>query len=164
MGSTLILANILTNTLAVFFVLSAALLVLVILIQKPKGGGLAGAFGGGGGGGTDQAMFGARSGDVLTWITVGLFVAFLLLAISLVFATRAESAAAGAQLRGEQTEQVEPEPDVSEEADPTPLGDPGDLTPPGTVDMLADDEEDAADGPEPGEGETDDAPTQTPAE
>jgi len=87
----LILANLLTGTLATLFVIVAVLMILVVLIQKPKGGGLSGAFGAGGGGGTDQAMFGAKAGDVLTYITVGFFIAFISLGIGLVYATRAES-------------------------------------------------------------------------
>lgn len=74
-----------------FFVLVSFVLVLAILIQKPKGGGLAAAFGGGGGG--DQAMFGARVGDVMTWVTVVLFATFLGLAITLVYTTEADEAA-----------------------------------------------------------------------
>lgn len=48
-------------------------MILVILLQKGRGEGLAGAFGGGGGSGA----FGAKTGDVFTWITVvvaGLFI------------------------------------------------------------------------------------------
>lgn len=49
------------------------LLMVVILLQKGRGGGLAGAFGGAGG----SSAFGAKTGDVFTWITVvgaGVFV------------------------------------------------------------------------------------------
>jgi len=74
--------------LSIAFVFVCVLLVLLILIQRPKGGGLAGAFGGAGGG-TDQAMFGAKTGDALTWITVTLFVLFLLLAMGLTWTTQA---------------------------------------------------------------------------
>jgi len=42
------------------------LLILVILLQRGRGGGLAGAFGGSGG----TSAFGAKTGDVFTWITV----------------------------------------------------------------------------------------------
>ncbi len=52
-------------------------LIIVILLQRGRGGGLAGAFGGGGGGGA----FGAKTGDVFTWITVSLAAFFLLLAV-----------------------------------------------------------------------------------
>ena len=89
MFTTVILPNFLTGLLATVFVIVAVLMILVVLIQKPKGGGLSGAFGAGGG--SDQAMFGAKAGDVFTWITVVFFVIFLGLGIGLVYATRAES-------------------------------------------------------------------------
>ena len=62
------------------FICVCLLLILIVLIQKGRGGGLASAFGGGGGG---QTAFGAKTGDVLTWITSVIFGVFLLLAISL---------------------------------------------------------------------------------
>ncbi|QDU35179.1 preprotein translocase subunit SecG [Poriferisphaera corsica] len=68
-------------TLMTLFVLVAAFMMLVILIQKPKGGGLSGAFGGGGG--SEGAAFGAKTGDVLTKITIAAFIIFLGLAIGL---------------------------------------------------------------------------------
>lgn len=63
-------------------------LVLVILIQRPQGGGLSAAFGGGGGAGASQSAFGAKTGDVLTIVTVSGFVAFILISCGLVLATR----------------------------------------------------------------------------
>ena len=54
------------NILAIFFAVICVLLVITILLQRGKGVGLAGAFGGAGGG----AAFGAKTGDVLTWVTV----------------------------------------------------------------------------------------------
>ena len=51
---------------AFFFAVVAILLIIVILLQRGKGVGLAGAFGGSGG----HAAFGAKTGDMLTWITV----------------------------------------------------------------------------------------------
>ncbi|MHB1155334.1 MAG: preprotein translocase subunit SecG [Phycisphaerales bacterium] len=85
----LVLANWLTSLLTMGFVLVALVMILAVLIQKPKGGGLAGAFGGGGG--SQQAMFGAKVGDVLTYFTIGAFVLFIGLAIALVFSTRYEA-------------------------------------------------------------------------
>jgi len=58
------------------FIVICLLLVVVVLLQKGRGGGLGAAFGGGGGG-----AFGARTGDVFTWVTVVLTGVFLLLAV-----------------------------------------------------------------------------------
>lgn len=53
------------------------LLILVILLQRGRGGGLAGAFGGAGG----SSAFGAKTGDVFTWITVVVATVFVLLSV-----------------------------------------------------------------------------------
>ena len=61
------------SLLAMLLIGICLFLILVILLQKGRGEGLAGAFGGGGGSGA----FGAKTGDVFTWITVvvaGMFV------------------------------------------------------------------------------------------
>lgn len=70
------------SLLTVLFIASSIILVLVILVQRPQGGGLAQAFGGASGGGTDTA-FGGRTGDVLTYLTMGAFALYLLVAIGL---------------------------------------------------------------------------------
>lgn len=62
---------------AVLFVICCIILILVILIQKGRGGGLSAAFGGGGTGG----ILGTKTGDFLTWVTIVLVGAFLLLAV-----------------------------------------------------------------------------------
>jgi preprotein translocase subunit SecG len=59
------------------FVATCVLLILVILLQKGRGGGLAGAFGGAGG----YSAFGAKTGDVFTWITISLTAMFVILAV-----------------------------------------------------------------------------------
>lgn len=82
----LILGSWYVPVLGFLFVLASLLMILVILIQKPRGGGLAGALGGGGGGA--QSVFGSKTGDVLTWFTVGCFVAFLLLSIVMTYVAR----------------------------------------------------------------------------
>ena len=64
----------------VLFILTCLILILLVLVQKGRGGGLSGAFGGGGGGST---AFGAKTGDVLTWVTSGAFAAFVVLAVTL---------------------------------------------------------------------------------
>jgi len=63
----------------VLFLLCSVVLVLVVLIQKGKGGGLSSAFAGGMAGG----ILGSKTGDVLTWITIGVVGFFLLTALVL---------------------------------------------------------------------------------
>lgn len=59
--------------------LSAVLLIGLILLQKSKSEGLGMAFGGGAG----EALFGARAGNVLSKMTVGLSVTFLVTTVFL---------------------------------------------------------------------------------
>ncbi len=68
--------------LAVLLILVCFLLMIVILLQKGRGGGLAGAFGGAGG----MSAFGAKTGDVFTWITVIMAGVFVLLTVVANFA------------------------------------------------------------------------------
>ena len=65
------------KVIAVLFVICCVALILIILIQKGKGGGLSGAFGGGMAGG----ILGSKTGDFLTWVTIGLVGVFLTLAV-----------------------------------------------------------------------------------
>ncbi len=66
------------NVVAVLFVICCVSLVLMILIQKGRGGGLSGAFGGAMAGG---GVLGSKTGDFLTWVTIGLVGVFLSLAL-----------------------------------------------------------------------------------
>ena len=73
---------ILTALLLILEVLCSIMLIGIILMQKSKGGGLGGsAFGGGGG----DSLFGARAGNVLTKLTVGLSIFFLVNTLVLAF-------------------------------------------------------------------------------
>ena len=64
----------------VIYVLVCLSLMVVILLQQGKGGDIANAFGGGG----SQAVFGARAGaTLLTKVTSGLAVGFMLVALVL---------------------------------------------------------------------------------
>jgi preprotein translocase subunit SecG len=91
----LTLASAFTMFLSISFVLVCALMILIVLVQKSSGGGLSGAFGGAGGG-SAQAAFGAKVGDVLTWVTVVLFALFLGLAVLLTWNIRQDVESAGA--------------------------------------------------------------------
>jgi preprotein translocase subunit SecG len=68
--------------LAALLIFVCVFLMIVILLQRGRGGGLAGAFGGAGG----SAAFGAKTGDVFTWITVVVAAVFVLLAVVANFA------------------------------------------------------------------------------
>lgn len=67
------------HVVSVLWVLCAVILILVILIQKGRGGGLSGALGGG----MASGILGTKTGDFLTWVTVGLVGALLLLTIAM---------------------------------------------------------------------------------
>jgi len=64
---------------AVLFLICSVVLILIILIQKGKGGGLGAAFGGG----LASGILGSKTGDFLTWVTIGLVSVFLILAVAL---------------------------------------------------------------------------------
>jgi len=67
------------SVIAGLFLLCSIVLILVVLIQKGKGGGLSGAFAGG----MASGILGSKTGDVLTWITIGVVSFFLLVAVVL---------------------------------------------------------------------------------
>ena len=69
------------SAIAVLWLFVAIALILIILIQKGKGGGLSGAFGGMG---SASGLLGTKTGDFLTWVTIGLVVVFLFLAVVMV--------------------------------------------------------------------------------
>lgn len=75
--------------LSLLFIIVAVALILVILVQRPQGGGLAGAFGGAGGA-SSQSAFGAKTGDMLTFATVTIFVLFLLTSMGMVWMNQAQ--------------------------------------------------------------------------
>jgi preprotein translocase subunit SecG len=61
----------------VLWLLVAVSLILVVLLQKGRGGGLAGAFGGAG----TSSLLGTKTGDFLTWLTIGLVAFFLVMSV-----------------------------------------------------------------------------------
>ena len=65
------------SVVAVLWVFIAIALILIVLIQKGRGGGIGAAFGGGGAG----SLLGTKTGDFLTWVTIGLVVLFLFLGV-----------------------------------------------------------------------------------
>ncbi len=71
---------IIMKVVALLWVFIAISLILIILVQKGRGGGIGGAFGGG----TAGSLLGTKTGDFLTWVTIGLVISFLLLAVVMV--------------------------------------------------------------------------------
>ncbi len=65
--------------LATLFAFVCLLMIIIILLQRGRGSGLAGAFGGAGG----SSHLGAKTGDVLTLVTLGLAIIYASLAISM---------------------------------------------------------------------------------
>ncbi len=93
--TTLALNPVMTNLLVVFFLVICVAMILIVLIQRPQGGGLSGAFGAGGAGqGAGQTAFGTKTGDVLTWGTVSVFVIYVLVAVGLNYAARPDTSRA----------------------------------------------------------------------
>ena len=72
-------AGFIMSILAGIFVIGSVVLILVVLIQKGKGGGLSGAFAGG----MASGILGSKTGDVLTWITISVASAFIIVALVL---------------------------------------------------------------------------------
>ncbi len=75
-GIPFLAVGFLMKVVAVVWFICAVVLVLVVLIQKGRGGGLSSAFGGMAGG-----VLGTKTGDFLTWVTVGLVCVFLSLSL-----------------------------------------------------------------------------------
>jgi preprotein translocase subunit SecG len=102
------------------FILVSILLILVILVQKGRGGGLSGAFGGGAAGG----LLGSKTGDFLTWVTIGLVGVFLLLAVLLAKFYRPEISVAdrGAAVPQRQNAPAQTPPATPETGAPVPSG------------------------------------------
>ncbi len=67
----------LSTIVGVLFSIVCILLIIIILLQRGRGGGLSGAFGGAGG----HSAFGAKTGDVFTWVTVALVAIYILFAV-----------------------------------------------------------------------------------
>lgn len=78
--SRISIVSYLINILNALIILISFVLICIILIQRGRGGGLAGAFGGVGG----SSAFGTKAGDVFTRVTVGVAIAWILLAMLLV--------------------------------------------------------------------------------
>jgi len=70
------------------FLFVSLTMIMIVLIQKPQGGGLSGAFGSSSDGGAGQTAFGAKTGDVLTTMTIAIFLVFLLSAAGLNYLIR----------------------------------------------------------------------------
>jgi preprotein translocase subunit SecG len=80
------------------WVLAALILILLVLIQKGRGGGLSSTFGGLG-----SSLLGTKTGDFLTWVTIGVVALWLLLSV---VAAKWFKPEASALLQGQQQQQM----------------------------------------------------------
>ncbi len=106
--------------LAVLMIGICCFLMLVVLLQRGRGGGLTGAFGGSGG----SSAFGAKTGDVFTWITVVVAGIFVVLAVLTNFAMD----------ETERPRQVTTTPSAPSPATPSPVDGPAADSLPGAGD------------------------------
>jgi preprotein translocase subunit SecG len=140
--------------LAVMLIGVCCFLMLVILLQRGRGGGLTGAFGGAGG----SSAFGAKTGDVFTWITVVVTALFLVLAVTanFVFDESAPARASTPELDLPAAPTPLPEGVVPSDSVPGAPGSEGLLLPPGETFPAQGDAtgQPTADEAEPGADET----------
>jgi preprotein translocase subunit SecG len=97
------------HIVSALWILCAVILILVILIQKGRGTGLSGALGGG----MASGILGTKTGDFLTWVTVGLIGALLLLTVAMAKFYR-PTASSAAQAPAAQTQPVTTPPSQPE--------------------------------------------------
>lgn len=135
----------LMNVVAVFFVIVCIALILIVLIQKGRGGGLSGAFGGLGAGG----LFGTKTGDFLTWVTIAITILFLSLAIimGLFYKPTVTEPEAAPAFGGPPARPVQPAENVDQSRALQPIGPPTGQTPIPATDTTSQDS--------PPEGESD---------
>ncbi len=98
--------KILSNIILIFFIINCFLLLLIILLQSNRSAGMS-LFGGG----ASQTAFGASSGDILTKITGGMVVIFLLMGLILSYLKAHE----GSDLEGVKKELINPEQPIDTE-------------------------------------------------
>lgn len=111
--------------LAVALICICLFLMLVILLQRGRGGGVAGAFGGGGGSGA----FGAKTGDVFTWITVVVAAIFVGLAVAANFAFDESRIASAEKATVEKPAEGENVPTTTTKTFPFKIGEDGQALP-----------------------------------
>lgn len=110
------------------FLFVSLTMILIVLIQKPQGGGLSGAFGSSSDGGAGQTAFGAKTGDVLTTMTITIFIVFLLSAAGLNYVIR-PPASANATPAATGTNQTGTTPAPATPAPTTPAPQPSGINP-----------------------------------
>jgi preprotein translocase subunit SecG len=116
--SPVLAVSFIMSVIAVLFVICCLVLILVVLIQKGKGGGLSGALAGG----MASGLLGTKTGDFLTWVTIGLVGVFLTLAVIMAKFYKPEVSSFG-----ESTPQQQSAPQQQEKSELPPV--PGQTVP-----------------------------------
>jgi len=103
---TMLAVSFFMKALMVIFAIVCLALILIVLVQKGRGGGLSAAFGGGMAGG----ILGSKTGDFLTWVTVGLVCVFLFLSVIMAKFYRPTISSPDAGITTEQTQPFQQQP------------------------------------------------------
>lgn len=112
------------------FLFVSLTMIMIVLIQKPQGGGLSGAFGSSSDGGAGQTAFGAKTGDVLTTMTITIFIVFLISAAGLNYLIRPPASADEPTAAASSTESADTNPQPATETEPSFTLTPGEGPPP----------------------------------
>ncbi len=114
-----LVAGFLMKLTVVVWFLCSVVLVLVILVQKGRGGGLSAAFGG-----MASGVLGSKTGDFLTWVTVGLVFVFLSLSVVIAkfYRPRVTQVGAPPSVRQSQPQQLPQSPQRQDISQPVTAG------------------------------------------
>lgn len=114
----------------VLWVLIALALIFIVLIQKGRGGGLGAMLGGG----AANSLLGTKTGDFLTWVTIGLVALFLVVGVLMAkfmrpMPSRAFVPSAPTAAQSQSTEQPTAMPTMPAGSSEQPVQQPAETTP-----------------------------------
>jgi preprotein translocase subunit SecG len=115
--SPILAVSFIMSVIAVLFLICCIIMILIILIQKGKGGGLSGALAGG----MASGLLGTKTGDFLTWVTIGLVGVFLTLAVVMAKFYKPQISEFGTTPAQQTAPQEQPAPQQQEKSELPPV-------------------------------------------